>query len=101
MKERVERFVVLPFAVGCTSESSVAVGSSSSLQSSTKKPKSESRPYAETTRQQRGERGLSGDHYHHQKPRSSLPNFFYGVQKLIAGSFKSFSQIFVQEFEIY
>lgn len=39
--------------------------------------------------------GPNGDHHHHdQRPRSSLPNVFYGLQKLVAESFKSFSQIF-------
>lgn len=46
MKERVERFVVFPFAIGCTSDSSVAVGSSSGQQF--KRPKPDSRPYTET-----------------------------------------------------
>jgi len=43
MKDRAERFVVLPFSIGCTSDTSVALATTSQPP---KKPKPESNPPA-------------------------------------------------------
>ncbi|KAK4782264.1 hypothetical protein SAY86_016366 [Trapa natans] len=108
MRERAERFVVFPFAIGCTSEASVAVsvavGSSSSQQSKKPKPP-DSRPLTESTGRERRKSGSTGDDdddHPDQSPRpgSLLPNLFYGLQKLVAETFKTVSHIFVYRDEM-
>ncbi|CAK9167732.1 unnamed protein product [Ilex paraguariensis] len=88
MRDRMERLVVLPFSIGCVSESSVAVGTYQP-----KKQKVESN--SALTRAKEGEESSSG-----MKMKNSLsflalpkPNFSYGIHRLVR-SFKSFSQRF-------
>ncbi|KAF3959577.1 hypothetical protein ACB098_04G040900 [Castanea mollissima] len=94
MKDRAERFVVLPFSIGCTSDASVALGTTSQP----KKPKPESNPPA--PRRQEGEEKSC-----RSKLKSSSflalprPSVAGGIQRVIR-TIKSFSQIFVYKEEI-
>ncbi|XP_057960260.1 CRIB domain-containing protein RIC4-like isoform X1 [Malania oleifera] len=83
MKDRVERFAVLPFSIGCASQSSVAVGAPIAPQP--KKPISESSQPA--SGRQKGEERWSSMRL--ALPKSSFSN---GIQKLIRG-FKTLSQL--------
>ncbi|KAJ4956165.1 hypothetical protein NE237_012948 [Protea cynaroides] len=86
MRDQMERLVVLPFSIGCVSESSVAIGGNQP-----KKTKLEAAP--SVTRGQEERENISGE-----KMKNLLalpkPNISAGLQKLIK-SFKSFSHIFV------
>ncbi|KAK9997073.1 hypothetical protein SO802_021759 [Lithocarpus litseifolius] len=96
MKDRAERFVVLPFSIGCTSDSSVALATTSQPP---KKPKPESNPPA--TRRQEGEENSC-----RSKMKSSSflampkPNIAGGIIQRVIRGIKSFSQIFVYKEEI-
>ncbi|CAK7348899.1 unnamed protein product [Dovyalis caffra] len=95
MRDHMERFVVLPFSVGCDSQSSVDVVSSELC----KKPKPESKSHA--TRRQEGEESSCKE-----KMKSNTfgflalpkPNISSGIHRLIRG-IKSLSQIFVYKEE--
>lgn len=83
MRGRMERYVVLPFSVGCASYSSIAV-----CDNQHKKTKDESNPSAQ------------GDHLSGEEMKNSLgslpiqkANISSGLHRLMKG-FKSFSQIF-------
>ncbi|XP_042483525.1 CRIB domain-containing protein RIC4-like [Macadamia integrifolia] len=78
MRNQMERLVVLPFSIGCVSESSVAIGANYP-----KKTKEEAIPSVT--------RGP-------ELPRPK-PNISAGLQRLIK-SFKSFSQIFLYKDEV-
>ncbi|XP_058093322.1 CRIB domain-containing protein RIC4-like [Magnolia sinica] len=80
MRDRMERLVVLPFSIGCVSQSSIAV-----CENQPKKTKQE--PNTPSTRE-----CLSGG-----RMKTSL-GFSGGFQRLIKG-FKSFSQLFVYKEE--
>ncbi|XP_042491405.1 CRIB domain-containing protein RIC4-like [Macadamia integrifolia] len=82
MRDRMKRNVVLPFSIGCVSESSVAVGANH-----TKKPKLEAIP--SIARGQEGE-SISGDKMKNLLLALPKPNISAGLQRLIK-SFKSFS----------
>ncbi|XXG78619.1 hypothetical protein AAC387_Pa08g2525 [Persea americana] len=88
MRGRMERYVVLPFSVGCASYSSIAV-----CDHQPKKTKEESNPSAQ------GEQ-LSGEEM--KNSLGFLPiqkaNISSGLHRLMKG-FKSFSQIFVEKEE--
>ncbi|XP_041010155.1 CRIB domain-containing protein RIC4-like [Juglans microcarpa x Juglans regia] len=97
MRDRAERFAVLPFSVGCTSESSVALGASAKQ----KKPKPESnRPPL-----MRREEGEDQERPSRSKMKNSFgflalpkPNIAGGIQRVFR-SIKSFSQFFVYKEE--
>lgn len=83
MRGKMERYVVLPFSVGCASYSSIAV-----CDNQPKKTKEESNPSAH------------GDQLSGEEMKNSLgflpiqkPNISSGLHRLMKG-FKSFSQIF-------
>ncbi|KAL6970862.1 CRIB domain-containing protein [Sarracenia purpurea var. burkii] len=89
MRDRMEKLVVLPFSVGCVSESSVALGTTQP-----KKPKSE--PDSAVTRTQEREESSSVE----VKMKNSWgflavpkPIISIGIQRLTK-TFKSFSQLF-------
>ncbi|KAJ9701292.1 hypothetical protein PVL29_006577 [Vitis rotundifolia] len=83
MRDRMERLVVLPFTMGCVSQSSVSVGGATQL----KKPKSEQNP--PVTRRKEGEERPSG-----LRLKASF-RFPSRIQKLIRTTLKSFSHLFV------
>nr|DAD25405.1 TPA_asm: hypothetical protein HUJ06_026869 [Nelumbo nucifera] len=87
MRDRMERLVVLPFSIGCVSESSIAVGGNS-----IKKTKVETSP---PVTKEDGE-NLSGVKMKNSFGFLTLPkpNISSGLQRLIK-SIKSFSQLFV------
>ncbi|XP_024029130.1 CRIB domain-containing protein RIC4-like, partial [Morus notabilis] len=93
--DRVERFVVLPFAIGCASESSIALGKSSTT-NQVKKPchDEEQKP---TRRPETEESSLSQVKNKRNGFISFLtlpkPYISGGIQRLIR-SIKSLSQIF-------
>ncbi|XP_043719401.1 CRIB domain-containing protein RIC4-like [Telopea speciosissima] len=90
MRNQMERLVVLPFSIGCVSESSVAIGSNYP-----KKSKQEAIP--SVTRGHVEGESISGE-----KMKNLLtlpkPNISAGLQRLLK-SFKSFSHIFVYKDE--
>ncbi|XWS35200.1 hypothetical protein CRYUN_Cryun21dG0105800 [Craigia yunnanensis] len=90
MKERMERFVVLPFSTGCSSQASVAVG-----KSPPRKPKSESTQ--NVTSKQVGEDCSSKGRTKNSFGWFPLPkpNISSGTHRLIRAIVKSFSQLFV------
>ncbi|KAG6730968.1 hypothetical protein I3842_01G106200 [Carya illinoinensis] len=95
MRDRAERFAVLPFSVGCTSESSVALGASAKQ----KKPKPESnRP--PLMRREEGEERPSRSKMKNSFGFLALPkpNIAGGIQRVFR-SIKSFSQLFVYKEE--
>lgn len=92
MRDRKERFVVLPFSIGCASQSSVAVATTEPC----KKPKHETKS-SHATRRQEGEES-SCQEKTNSNTFSSLvlpkPHISSGMHKLVRG-FKSLSHIFV------
>ncbi|KAK6911735.1 hypothetical protein RJ641_023828 [Dillenia turbinata] len=93
MRDRMERLVVLPFSVGCVSQSSVAVGQQPSKRS---KPDSISSSTKNTSKGRREEEeSLSGESMKSSFRFLGLPksNITNGFQRL----FKSFSQLFVSK----
>ncbi|GMY32203.1 CRIB domain-containing protein RIC4-like [Fagus crenata] len=92
MRDRGERFVVLPFSIGCTSETSVALGTSQPA----KKPKAESNSNPPVTRRQEGEEKSCKGKMKNSVSFLALPkpNIAGGIQRVIR-SIKSFSQLFV------
>ncbi|KAF8388575.1 hypothetical protein HHK36_027250 [Tetracentron sinense] len=95
MKDRMERLVVLPFSIGCVSQSSVAV-----IGNHPKKTKPESNP--SVIRGQKGEESLSVEKMKNSFGFLALPkpNISTGLQRLIK-NFKSFSHFFeVEEMEM-
>lgn len=97
MRNIVERFVLLPFSMGCVSQASTQVGSSHP-----RKSKSGSNPDAITRRQEREEDRSSGLKMKNSWGLISFqkPNITFGMHKLIIRSFKNFSQLFVYKEEI-
>ncbi|KAF8391834.1 hypothetical protein HHK36_022172 [Tetracentron sinense] len=93
MKDRMERLVVLPFSIGCVSQSSVAVSANHP-----RKTKPESNP--SVIRGQEGEESLSVVKMKNSFGFLALPkpNISTGLQRLIK-SFKSFSHLFVYKEE--
>ncbi|KAF8014409.1 hypothetical protein BT93_H0283 [Corymbia citriodora subsp. variegata] len=93
MKDRSERFMVLPFNIGCASLSSVAV--STACQPEKQKP--ESHDIAAIARRQNGEAGPSKERAKgsHGYPTLSKPNTNFGFWQKLRRSIKSFTQLFV------
>ncbi|GMN70549.1 hypothetical protein TIFTF001_039593 [Ficus carica] len=96
MRDRVERFVVLPFAIGCASESSVALGKSSTNQ--VKRPTGDEETKPTRRRGKYQERSVSQV----KKKSCFISNFLTLPKPIISGgihrlirSIKSLSQIFV------
>ncbi|XP_011042762.1 PREDICTED: CRIB domain-containing protein RIC4-like [Populus euphratica] len=93
MRDRKERFVVLPFSIGCASQSSVAVATAAEP---CKKPKHETKS-SHATRRREGEE-ISCQEKTKSTTSSSLalpkPNMSSGMHKLVRG-IKSLSHIFV------
>ncbi|KAK9997969.1 hypothetical protein SO802_017572 [Lithocarpus litseifolius] len=91
MRDRMERLVVLPFSVGCISESSVAVAVQRPRRS-----KSDATPSAIRSKEEDDLESLSGDSMKNSFRFlvSPKPNITTGFHKLFKG-FKNFSQLFV------
>ncbi|XP_062084158.1 CRIB domain-containing protein RIC4 isoform X2 [Humulus lupulus] len=104
MRERMERLVLLPFSVGCVSESSVAVGahqprrSSSSKNFSTTNPPHPIKMDKEYDEDDDDDESLSGESTKNSF-RSLKPNISTGINRLFKG-FKNISQIFVYKEEM-
>ncbi|XP_048424479.1 CRIB domain-containing protein RIC4-like [Pyrus x bretschneideri] len=98
MRERMERFVLLPFAIGCISESSVAVGGVQQQRPRRSKP--DTNPSAIRTKEAEEEEDeedrISGESMKNTFRSLALPkpNISTGVHRLFKG-FKNFSQLFV------
>ncbi|GMG99933.1 hypothetical protein Nepgr_001773 [Nepenthes gracilis] len=86
MRDRMERFVILPFSLGCVSHASVAVVEHPPRRSGTKEEEDEC---------------LSGENMKHSSRLLALPkpNISTGVNRLVK-SFKSLSQLFMYEDEM-
>ncbi|KAM5561892.1 CRIB domain-containing protein RIC4 [Rosa sericea] len=102
MRERMERLVLLPFTIGCVSESSIAVGA----QQQPRRSKSDSNPSPIRTKEEEEEEeegdGLSSGENMKNSFRSlalSKPNISIGIHRLSKG-FKTFSQLFVYKDEM-
>ncbi|KAF5465202.1 hypothetical protein F2P56_015229 [Juglans regia] len=98
MRDRAERFAVLPFSVGCTSESSVALGAPAKQ----KKPK----PESNQPPLMRREEGEDQERPSRSKMKNSFgflalpkPNIAGGIQRVFR-SIKSFSHFFVYKEEM-
>ncbi|KAJ6390159.1 hypothetical protein OIU77_024388 [Salix suchowensis] len=93
MRDHKERFVVLPFSLGCASQSSVAVAATDKP---CRKPKHETKS-SHAARRQEGREESSGQEKTRSNTFSSLalpnPNMSSGMHKLVRG-IKSLSQIF-------
>ncbi|KAL6132423.1 hypothetical protein ACLB2K_064666 [Fragaria x ananassa] len=87
MRERMERLVLLPFTIGCVSESSIAVGA----QQHPGRSKSDTNPSPIRTKEEE-EDEEEGDSL-------SKPNVSVGIHRLFKG-FKNFSQLFVYKDEM-
>ncbi|KAG6647453.1 CRIB domain-containing protein RIC4 [Carya illinoinensis] len=90
MKDRMERFVVLPFSVGCISEASVAV----SVQQRPRRSKPVTNPSAIRSKEEDDLESLSGESNSVGFLVNQKPNITTGFNKLFKG-FKNFSQLFV------
>ncbi|KAL6293656.1 hypothetical protein ACE6H2_001798 [Prunus campanulata] len=90
MKDRIERFAVLPFGIGCASQSSVAIGTSDDQ---TRKPKAETQnPPPHVTNDGKAQGAKVKNTYRFLNLRKS--QISSGIEILIR-SIKSLSQIFV------
>ncbi|PIA29827.1 hypothetical protein AQUCO_05800120v1, partial [Aquilegia coerulea] len=85
MRERMERLVLLPFSIGCASQSSVQV-----IDNYPKKSKQESSPSPTRGQGEEESRKMKNPIGFLTIPK---PNISSGIQKLVKG-FKSFSQLF-------
>ncbi|PIM98675.1 hypothetical protein CDL12_28849 [Handroanthus impetiginosus] len=100
MRDRMEKFVLLPFTAGCISESSIAVGLHQAKRSkmdtsSTPTRTREGEKEEEEEEHEDDEESLSGENLKSPSSQSSLPRF----QKLFK-NFKNFSQLFVYKDEL-
>ncbi|XP_062005130.1 CRIB domain-containing protein RIC4 [Rosa rugosa] len=102
MRERMERLVLLPFTIGCVSESSIAVGA----QQQPRRSKSDTNPSPIRTKEEEEEEeegdSLSSGENMKNSFRSlalSKPNISVGIHRLSKG-FKNFSQLFVYKDEM-
>ncbi|XP_028946054.1 CRIB domain-containing protein RIC4 isoform X1 [Malus domestica] len=97
MRERMERFVLLPFAIGCISESSVAVGGVQRQPPRTSKPDTNPSPIRTKEAEEEEDEAdrLSGESMKNSFRSLALPkpNISTGVHRLFKG-FKNFSQLF-------
>ncbi|KAL2941512.1 CRIB domain-containing protein RIC4 [Bienertia sinuspersici] len=97
MRDRMEKYVVLPFSMGCVSQASVAVAeqrprrSKADLQS----------PSLKIREEEDDDESLSGESMKNSSKHSALlrPNLSTGVNRLVKG-FKSLSQLFIYEDEM-
>ncbi|XP_022735437.1 CRIB domain-containing protein RIC4-like [Durio zibethinus] len=88
MKDRMERFIVLPFSNGCSSQASVAVG-----KSPPRKPKSEATPTSKQVGEECSSKGRTKNSFGWLPlPK---PNISSGIYRSIRTTLKSFSQLFV------
>ncbi|KAK9735816.1 hypothetical protein RND81_04G230200 [Saponaria officinalis] len=97
MRDRVEKFVVLPFSMGCVSQASVAVA-----EQRLKKPKLDSMsPTSRNREDDEDDESLSGESVKQSSRFLTLPrpNLSTGVNRLVKG-FKSLSQLFIYEDEM-
>ncbi|XP_030503785.2 CRIB domain-containing protein RIC4 [Cannabis sativa] len=111
MRERMERLVLLPFSIGCVSESSVAVGVHQPRRSSSSKtytnpsypirPKELDQEYDHNHEDDEDddESLSSGGESTKSSFRSLKPNISTGINRLFKG-FKNISQIFVYKEEM-
>ncbi|XP_030536508.2 CRIB domain-containing protein RIC4-like isoform X2 [Rhodamnia argentea] len=92
MKDRSERFMVLPFNISCASLSSVAVSTTCQ-----EKQKTESLDVASIARRQNGEAGPSKERAKgsHGYPTLPKPNTNFGFWHKLRKSIKGFTQLFV------
>ncbi|XVF56450.1 hypothetical protein PTKIN_Ptkin06aG0121500 [Pterospermum kingtungense] len=97
MRDRMERFVILPFSVGCVSESSVAVAVQQQQPPRRSKPAAETNSTDTTRTREENEESLSGESMKYSL--KLLPDISTGFHRLFKG-FKTFSQIFEYKEEV-
>ncbi|XP_016485769.1 CRIB domain-containing protein RIC4-like [Nicotiana tabacum] len=100
MRYRMERFVLLPFSVGCISESSVAVGHHHQLNKSPSHepkltPTRSQKEGKEEEREDEDDKSLEGENLKNTLGLMALPKF----QRLFK-NFKNLSQLFVDKEEM-
>ncbi|KAM1248932.1 hypothetical protein ACFX2I_031661 [Malus domestica] len=95
MRDRMERFAVLPFGIGCASQTSVAIGAAASADHKQRKPKAPP-PHTANDPKAQGEKMKNGTFHFLTLKRTQISS---GMQRLIR-SIKSLSQIFVYKEEI-
>ncbi|GAB4855854.1 CRIB domain-containing protein [Ancistrocladus abbreviatus] len=99
MRDRMERFVLLPFSFGCVSQASVAVAENPPRRSVSDTKSTSLRSKFEDEEE---EESLSGESMKNHSSRFLVlpkPNISTGVNKLVK-SFKSLSQLFTYEDEM-
>ncbi|GAB4835388.1 CRIB domain-containing protein [Ancistrocladus abbreviatus] len=99
MRDRMEKFVVLPFSFGCVSQASVAV-----LENSPKRSGSDTKspPLRGKLEDEDEEESLSGESMKNHSSRFLAlpkPNISSGINRLVK-RFKSLSQLFIYEDEM-
>ncbi|CAN6722456.1 unnamed protein product [Malus baccata var. baccata] len=94
MRERMERFILLPYAIGCDSESSVAVAGVQQQPPRRSKPDTKPSPI-KAEEEEDEEDSLSGESMKNLFRSLALPkpNISTGIHRLVKG-FKNFSQQF-------
>ncbi|KAK9159430.1 hypothetical protein Syun_005771 [Stephania yunnanensis] len=95
MRERMERLVVLPFSMGCSSHSSVAVIETNPKKSKLADDQSNNIPSAQKVQ----EESLSGANMKASLGLLPLPKLNFRLQRLMKG-FKNFSQLFVYKEDV-
>nr|XP_021851852.1 CRIB domain-containing protein RIC4 [Spinacia oleracea] len=98
VRDRMEKFVVLPFSLGCVSQASVAVAEQRPRRSKTELQS----PSMRTREEEDDDESLYGESMKHTSSRFlALPrtNLSTGVNRLVKG-FKSLSQLFIYEDEM-
>ncbi|KAK9138955.1 hypothetical protein Sjap_009549 [Stephania japonica] len=96
MRDRMERLVVLPFSMGCSSHSSIAVIETSPKKSKPADDQSNNIPSAQKAQ---GEESLSGANMKGSLGLLPLPKPNFRLQRLMKG-FKNFSQLFVYKEDV-
>ncbi|CAO2837523.1 unnamed protein product [Amaranthus hypochondriacus] len=96
VRDRMEKFVVLPFSMGCVSQASVAVA-----QQRTKRKTDLQSPSLRIQEEEDDDESLCGESLKHSSRFMALPrpNLSTGVNRLVKG-FKSLSQLFIYEDEM-
>ncbi|KAL8166244.1 hypothetical protein V2J09_007743 [Rumex salicifolius] len=96
MRDRMERFAVLPFSFGCVSQASVDVA-----EERPKRSRLGLKSPSTRINEDEYEESLSGDNLRHSSRLLTLPrpNLSTGVNKIVKG-FKSLSQLFMYEDEM-
>ncbi|KAL9233509.1 hypothetical protein vseg_008497 [Gypsophila vaccaria] len=97
VRGRVEKYVVLPFSMGCVSQASVAVA-----EQRPRRPKPDSQsPRLRHREDDEDDESLSGESVKHSSRLLAFPrsNLSTGVNRIVKG-FKSLSQLFIYEDEM-